>query len=193
VSRYLRLALFVMGVGSFLFLIVLFVLPTRWEVARAQNVRASAEQIYAHLDDLHAWKAWSPWQESAYPGLVFRYAGPARGPGAQLSWQSESTGDGLLRIEASDPPRLLAFSMSFQKGRIRARDTLRLESLPGGATRVTWHDQGTLGRTLIGRLSLPLVEQSMGRDLERGLAALAAVAEGRPVPTPTPAASAPAR
>jgi hypothetical protein len=43
---------------------------------------------------------------------------------------------------------------------------------------VTWSDRGTLGRTLLGRMSLPVIEQSMGRDLERGLAALATVCEG---------------
>ena len=42
---------------------------------------------------------------------------------------------------------------------------------------MTWTDRGTLGRTLLGRLSLPVIEESMGRDLERGLAELAAVCE----------------
>jgi hypothetical protein len=78
--------------------------------------------------------------------------------------------------------------MAFQGGRIRATDALRLDALPGGRTLVTWNDEGTLGRTLLGRLSLPVIETSMGRDLERGLAALAAVCEGRPVAAPvTPA------
>jgi hypothetical protein len=162
-------------------------------VERRIDVAAPPERVFAHLDDLHAWQRWSPWQESAYPGLTFRYGGTARGAGAEVTWDSEATGDGRLRIERSEPPRALDFSMTFQRGRIRARDTLRLEPLPGGRTRVTWSDRGSLGRTLLGRLSLPVIEKSMGRDLERGLAQLAAVVEGRPLPPGTSAAAAAAR
>jgi uncharacterized protein YndB with AHSA1/START domain len=177
VNRYLRLVWLCLGLGAFVFLAVLFVLPSRWEVVRRREVAAPPERVFAQLEDLHAWNAWSPWREDAYPGLVFKYAGPPRGAGAEVSWDSKATGDGALRIVESESPRRLAFTMTFQRGRIRARDTLVLEPLAGGRTRVTWTDRGTLGRTLLGRLSLPVVEQSMGRDLERGLAALAAVSE----------------
>jgi hypothetical protein len=186
VSRYLRIILFLSGIASFVMLIVLFLMPTRWDVVRRREIAAAPQAIYPHLEELRAWNAWSPWKEGAYPGLVFHYSGPPRGPGAQVAWSSDATGDGVLRIESATPPRELAFSMAFQQGRIHARDTLRLDGLPNGHTRVTWSDSGTLGRTLLGRLSLPVIEASMGRDIERGLLALAAVAEGRPVP-PTPA------
>src|SRR6185503_9058610 len=173
-------------------LVVLFLLPTRWSVERQTVIAAPPERVFAELADLRAWRRWSPWQESDYPGLVFRYTEPTAGAGAEMSWNSEATGDGLLRIEESDPPRALAFSMSFQHGRIRARDALRLDPLPGGRTHVTWTDRGTLGRTLLGRLSLPVIERSMGRDLERGLAQFAAVVEGKPLP-PRAASTANAR
>jgi len=177
VNRYLRLVWLLLGLGAFVFLGVLFVLPSRWEVERRRDVAAPPARVFAQLDDLRAWRDWSPWREDAYPGLVFRYSGPPRGKGAEVSWNSEATGDGTLRIVESVPPRRLAFTMAFQRGKIRARDTLLLEPLPGGRTRVVWTDRGTLGRTLLGRLSLPVIEESMGRDLERGLAALATVCE----------------
>ena len=176
-SRGLRLVWLLLGLSAFAFLAVLFVLPTSWEVVRKREVAAPPARVFAQLDDLRAWRAWSPWREDAYPGLVFEYAGPPRGAGAEVSWDSAATGDGVLRVVESTPPSRLAFTMTFQRGKIRARDTLLLEPLPGGRTRVTWRDRGTLGRTLLGRLSLPVIEQSMGRDLERGLQALAAVCE----------------
>ncbi len=181
-SRYLRLVWLGLGLASLLLLVVLFLLPTRWSVERRVEIAAPPGRVFAALDDLQAWRRWSPWQESAYPGLVFHYTGPRAGVGAEVSWDSPATADGRLRIEQSVPPRSLAFSMAFQGGRIRARDTLRLAPLSGGRTAVTWIDRGSLGRTLLGRLSLPLIEQSMGRDLERGLAQLAAVVEGRAAP-----------
>jgi len=184
VSRYLRLIWLGLGLASLVMLVGLFFLGSSWSVERQVDVAASPARVFREIEDLRAWQRWSPWQEKDYPGLVFRYAGPPAGVGAEVSWDSEATGDGRLRIEESDPPRALAFAMSFQKGRIAARDTIRLEPLPGGRTRVTWTDHGSLGRTLLGRLSLPVIERSMGRDLERGLAQLAAVVEGRPLPPP---------
>jgi uncharacterized protein YndB with AHSA1/START domain len=189
VTRFLRLVWLGLGLSSLLLLVVLFLLPTRWSVERQVEIAAPPARVFAEIADLRAWRRWSPWQESDYPGLVFRYAGPAAGAGAELSWDSAATGDGRLRIEESLPPRSLTFTMAFQNGRIRARDTLLLMPLPGGRTRVVWSDRGSLGRTLLGRLSLPVIERSMGRDLERGLAQLAAVVEGRPLP-PRPAARA---
>ena len=189
-TQHLRLIWLGLGVVSLVMLVGLFLLPTHWSVERQVEIAAPPERVFAELDDLRAWRRWSPWQESAYPGLVFKYAGPPRGAGAEVSWNSEATGDGRLRIEVSTPPRELVFSMAFQQGRINARDTLRLAPLPDGRTRVTWSDEGSLGRTLLGRLSLPVIERSMGRDLERGLAQLAAVVEGRPLPlSPSPSAT----
>jgi hypothetical protein len=184
--RLVRVLLLLTGAGSLVLLVALFVLPSAWEVERRHDVAVPPSRVFAEIEDLRAWRAWSPWQESAYPGLVFRYSPRTRGAGAEVSWDSEATGDGRLRIERSVPSRELTFTMAFQRGRISARDTLRLEPLPGDRTRVVWTDRGSLGRTLLGRLSLPIIERSMGRDLERGLAALAAVCEGRPLPAPSP-------
>jgi hypothetical protein len=196
VNRYLRLALLLIGVGSFAGMVVLFFLPTRWEVTRRVEVAASPERIYPYLADLRRWREWSPWQEADYAGLVYRYSGPASGPGAEVTWDSEATGDGRLRITEATPHERVRFEMAFQKGRIRAEDTLRLSALPGGRTEVRWEDRGDLGRTLLGRLSVPAIERSMGRDLERGLANLArAVAPpgaAPPATSPTPAPLVPA-
>ena len=187
-SRPLRLIWLFLGAGSLALLVGLFLVTPKWEVVRQRDIAAPAEQIFPLLEDLQAWRRWSPWQETDYAGLTYTYAGPSRGPGAELSWDSEATGDGRLRITGSKPPRSLAFEMAFQKGKVVARDTLELLPLPTGGTRVVWTDRGTLGRTLLGRLSLPVIERSMGRDLERGLERLAAAVEA---PARTAVAEAP--
>jgi hypothetical protein len=187
-SRGLRLVWLAMGLSSFVALIVLFLLPAGWQVERSAVIAAAPEEIYPWLEDLQRWRAWSPWQEGDYPGLDYQYAGPAAGLGAEVRWDSDATGDGELRIVESEPPHRLAFEMRFQRGRITARDTLTLRPLPGGGTELTWSDQGSLGRTLLGRLSLPVIERSMGRDLETGLTRLAAVIEGGPAEPPGNAA-----
>jgi hypothetical protein len=180
-SRPVRLVWLTLGVGSLALLVGLFLVEPTWEVVRQRDVAAPPERIYPWVEDLQGWRRWSPWQESDYVGLTYRYEGPTRGPGAAMSWDSEATGDGSLRITDSRPPRSLAFEMRFQDGRVTARDTLELLPLPGGGTRVVWTDRGKLGRTLLGRLSLPVIERSMSRDLDTGLARLAALVELPPV------------
>jgi hypothetical protein len=180
----LRIVWLLLGASALAGMVLLFVLPTRWEVSRSAEIAAPPEAIWPHLVELKRWSGWSPWQESAYPGLVFRYTGPASGPGAEVSWDSKATGDGVLRIVEAESPGLLRFEMAFQKGRIKAIDTIRLEPLGEGRTTVTWEDRGDLGRTLFGRLSLRMVKESMGRDLERGLAGLAKLATADP-PAPS--------
>jgi hypothetical protein len=189
----LRIVWLLLGVSALAGMVLLFLLPTRWEVTRSAEIAVAPEAIWPHLVELRRWTGWSPWQEKDYPGLEFRYAGPTSGPGAELSWDSEATGDGVLRIVAAEAPAELRFEMAFQKGRIKAIDTIRLQPLGDGRTAVTWEDRGDLGRTLFGRLSLRMVKESMGRDLERGLAGLAAVATGtapQPSTAATPAAAA---
>jgi uncharacterized protein YndB with AHSA1/START domain len=192
-SRPVRVIWLLLGVGSFAALGGLFLLDTTWEVSRQRDLAAPPEAIFPLLEDLQAWKQWSPWQETDYQGLVYTYSGPPRGAGAQMVWDHETTGDGSLRITASEPPRLLRFDMAFQEGRVKASDSLELLRLGNGRTRVVWTDRGNLGHTLLGRLSLPVIEKSMGRDLERGLANLARVVEGSaagaPAPSPAPAPS----
>ena len=73
-NRYLRLIWLGLGLASLVSLVALFLLPTDWQVERRVEIEAPPERVFALLDELRAWQRWSPWQESAYPGLVFHYA-----------------------------------------------------------------------------------------------------------------------
>ena len=105
-SRGLRLIWLLLGLGAFVFLGALFVLPSRWEVVRTREVAAPPERVFAQLDDLRAWRAWSPWREDAYPGLVFKYTGPPRGAGAPGTWSvvtSAGAGAGSIKLVPGAP------------------------------------------------------------------------------------------
>lgn len=189
--RYLRVVWLLLGLGSMVALVLLFLLPAEWEVERETVIQAPAEAVWDHLVDLRRWEEWSPWQEGDYEGLAFEYSEVTRGTGSELRWSSEATGDGRLGITAAEPPRRLELVMEMQEGTIVTRETLTLRPLSGGRTRVLWRDRGSLGHTLLGRLSLPVIEESMGRDLSRGLEELKRVVEGEdqsavPAVTPVP-------
>jgi len=176
-SSWLRIVWIALGLFSFATVAALFLLPADWSVERTIIVEAPPEAIFPLIDNLQRWTEWSPWQADDYEGLAFEYSGPPAGEGAEQRWDSEITGDGMLRIVESVPPRRVVFEMRFQGGKITALDTIALSPVEGGATRVVWTDHGTIGSTLLGRLSVPVVEESMGRDLENGLARLKARAE----------------
>ncbi|MDX1630364.1 MAG: SRPBCC family protein [Thermoanaerobaculia bacterium] len=193
--RYLRVVWLLLGLGSLVALVLLLLLPADWEVERETVIHAPPEAIWDYLVDLRRWESWSPWREGDYEGLRFEYTQDSRGTGAELRWSSEATGDGRLRITETEPPRRLELLMEMQEGTIVTREILVLQPLTGGRTRVQWHDRGTLGHTLLGRLSLPVIEESMGRDLSRGLQDLREVVEGadsgtaEPNQSPEPAES----
>lgn len=193
-SRGLRIVWLLLGLASLMAVFALFFLPTEWEVRREIVVDAPPEAIYPHLVDLARWGEWSPWQEEDYPDLEYRYSDPPVGVGAEQTWDSEATGDGAIRIVEAEAPRRVAFEMRFQSGTITARDEIRLEPTGDGATRIVWTDRGSVGRTLLGRLSVPVIEESMGRDLEAGLQGLGDLvsSEGNAEAGPTGRASDPA-
>lgn len=155
-------------------------LPRDWQIERRATIQASPEVVFGLLVDLDRWPEWSPWRESDYEDLEFVYEGPRQGVGAAYTWDSETTGDGRLEIVEVDAPERLVFTMAMQSGKVQTTETLTLASTPSGGVEVTWVDRGELLQTLLGRLSIPVIQESMGRDLDTGLQRLGeAVAAGQ--------------
>ncbi len=190
--RYLRWIWLAMALFSVAGILAVWSMPKDWRVERSIEVAVPPDVVFELLVDLERWPLWSPWQESDYEGLEFVYEGPKRGVGAAYHWDSETTGDGRVEIVEASAPERLVFTLAFQSGKIRTRETLTLEpaSASGAvATRVRWVDEGEMLQTLLGRLSIPVIEESMGRDLDTGLQRLQAAAssatEAAPDPTPS--------
>ncbi len=71
--------------------------PAHYHVERKVAINAPAEIVYAELEDLRRWAAWSPW-DKIDPNLKRTYAGPARGVGASYAWQGNAeVGSGMPR------------------------------------------------------------------------------------------------
>ena len=51
-----------------------------FEVARSTSIAAPAERIHGLIDDFHAWRSWSPW-EDVDRALRREYSGPESGVG----------------------------------------------------------------------------------------------------------------
>ena len=117
--------------------------PPVFEVRRTALIKAPPEKIFALIDDLRGWRAWSPY-ENLDPGMARDYSGPESGPGAAYAWRSDGrAGVGRMAIVEAEAPRRIVIALDFVKP-MRASDMaeFRLQPEGEGATRVTWSMSG---------------------------------------------------
>ncbi len=61
VMKILKRTLFVVGAILVLMAVVGLFLPSHARVERSTVIKAPAEQVFPHVNDLKQWAAWSPW------------------------------------------------------------------------------------------------------------------------------------
>lgn len=152
---------------------------TTYTVERRTVVAAPPERIRAEIDDLRRWQAWSPF-EGLDPDLERTYSGPASGPGSAYAWSgNRKAGRGHMEVKTSTP-EAVSIDLAFEKP-FPSTSTSTFTLLPaGGSTTVVWSMVGP--RPLVLRLLSPVMsmDKIVGKDFERGLAQLKAVAEAPP-------------
>lgn len=148
-----------------------------YEVVRTTTIEADPARVHDLLDDFHAWVAWSPW-EDLDPDLQRTYTGPDRGVGAHYAWQgNRKAGQGSMEITGSTPDQIdidLRFLKPFDSA---SKVTFDLVLAGECRTEVTWRMRGEQKGLwgLVGRVFS--MDRLIGKDLEKGLARLKAVAE----------------
>ena len=147
-----------------------------FSLSRSTRVQAPPARLHALVDDFREWRRWSPW-EGLDPDLLGEYTGPDRGVGAKYHWSgNRKAGEGEMRITESTPTSVVV-DLAFLKP-FKARNVTTFAFVPTGddATEVTWTMTGTRSAvmSLMGRL---FFDTSIGRDFEKGLAALKREAE----------------
>jgi uncharacterized protein YndB with AHSA1/START domain len=151
-----------------------------YTVERSTRIGAHAADVFRLLHDFRRWTAWSPW-EDLDAGMQREYSGPATGTGSTYAWSgNRRAGRGRMEITRVEQPTLVEVAVSFEKPfKSRSTTTFRLTPVAGedDGTEVTWTMVGP--RPLPMRLAGPLVnmDRLVGRDFEKGLARLKAVAE----------------
>lgn len=148
---------------------------TDFSLSRSTRIQAPPDRVHALLDDFREWRRWSPW-EGVDPDLRREYSGPERGVGSAYHWAgNRKAGEGEMTITGSTPTSLVV-DLAFLKP-FKATNVTRFDLAPTGeATEVTWTMTGTRSAvmSLMGRL---FFDKSIGKDFERGLAALKREAE----------------
>ncbi|MFW0785331.1 SRPBCC family protein [Gordonia sp. CPCC 206044] len=150
---------------------------TEYTVTRAETISAPAERIFPLIVDFHEWMQWSPW-EGLDADLDRDYSGAERGVGARYAWSgNRKAGKGSMEIiEATEPTRV-AVEVAFDKP-MKSTSTSVFTLAPRGAqTEVTWTMTGP--HSLFSRVTsrFGLFDKILGKDFEKGLAALKSTAE----------------
>ena len=150
---------------------------SQYEVVRTAHIAAAPREVYRHVDDLHEWQRWSPW-EGLDPKLKRTFSGPAHGKGATYAWEGNAqVGKGRLIISGAKPPQSLTYEVIFEQplqSEMQYEFTLAVD---GDGSLVSWAFRGRhpFWAKLFG-LFFDLDKQ-LGADMEKGLSELKALVE----------------
>lgn len=162
-----------------LVLLIVFITgqPDEFKLVRSTKMSAPPEKIFPHVNNLRLWDAWSPWAKLD-PNAKNSFEGPASGVGAAMSWSgNKKIGEGRMTITESMPSELIGFRLDFVKP-FKTTTTAEFAFRPEGSqTRVTWSMSGKSNSFAKVFGLLMNCDDLAGRDFEKGLARLKAVAE----------------
>ena len=161
------------------FVIVVALQPADFRVTRSATIAAPPAAVFAQVNDLHNWEAWSPWAKLD-PNSKIAYEGPPAGVGAAFAWSGNyEVGEGRMTITESRPNEFVQFKLDFVKpfkGTNTAEFTFKPE---GNQTAVTWSMSGRKNFVFKAFGLFMNMDKMIGGDFEKGLAQMKAVVEAK--------------
>lgn len=150
--------------------------PGSFRVERRTVIQAPPEKIQPLIADFHRWADWSPW-EKLDPAMQRSFGGAPAGVGATYGWQgNKDVGSGRMEVKAAAPDKV-SIQLDFIEPFEGHNTTDFLLTPKAGGTEVTWVMFGPA--PFITKLMGVFVSMDtvIGKDFEKGLAQLKAVAE----------------
>ena len=173
----LKILLIALAVIVVVFVVIIAIQPSDFRITRSASFAAPPEAVFAQVNDLHNWEAWSPWAKLD-PAAKSTYDGPAAGVGAAFTWSGNNKiGEGRMTIIESRPNELVRFKLDFLKP-FKASNTAEFTFKPeANQTAVTWSMYGK--NSFIGKaIGLFMnCDKMVGGQFEQGLAQMKSVAE----------------
>ena len=159
------------------FAVVVAMRPSDFRVERSAVVSAPAPVVFAQVNDLHNWDAWSPFAKLD-PAAKQTFEGPRAGTGAALAWAgNRQAGEGRMTITESRPYELIRFRLDFVKP-FAVTNTAEFTFTPRGVqTAVTWSMSGRQNFMAKAFCMFMSMDKMVGGEFEKGLAQMKSVAE----------------
>ena len=146
-------------------------LPSKYRVERSIVITAPAESIYPWLANLRKWPEWTMWNTHFDPTLLFTYAGPEEGTGAEMTWTGKAVGNGSLKLLAADVKTGVTYDLDFDNGKFHCGGAISMAAAEGG-TRVIFSNQGEFGMNPVRRYFGLFVDKKMGGMFQQNLETL---------------------
>jgi hypothetical protein len=133
--------------------------------------------VFAQVNDLHKWDAWSPWTKLD-PDAKISFEGPESGTGAIAKWSGNSqVGEGTMTLTESRPNELIKIKTDMVKPMEGSNTTEFLFKPEGDQTHVTWVISGHQNFVAKALCLVMNGKKMLGDAIEEGLAKLKTVAE----------------
>lgn len=172
--------LIVLAILVVVFVIIVATRPDEFRVTRSAAISAPPAAVFAHVNDLHKWQAFSPWAKMD-PAAKTTFAGPSAGVGAVFTWAgNKQVGEGSMTITESRPHELIRFRLDFVKP-FAGTNTAEFTFTPEGAgTVVAWTMSGKSNFVFKAIGLFMNCEKMVGGQFDEGLASLKVIVESEP-------------
>ncbi|WLI87465.1 SRPBCC family protein [Massilia sp. R2A-15] len=151
--------------------------PDTYSVKRTIAIKAAPEKIAPLITDFHQWASWSPW-EHLDPAMQRTFSGAPAGKGAIYEWKgNKDVGRGRMEITDATTPASTKIDLLFMEP-FESHNTTEFVLVPQGAeTQVTWNMAGPMNFMARIMSVFTSMDSMIGKDFEKGLASMKAVAE----------------
>ena len=169
--------LILVAFATILFIIVAAMRPDDFRVSRTIKISAPASAVFAQVNELQKWDAWSPWAKLD-PNAQNSFEGPPSGTGAVMRWSGNNkVGQGSMTIIESNPYDFISFKLEFLKPFATHNTATFTFNSENNQTTVTWclYGKNNFMRKAVGLIMN--CDKMVGEQFEKGLAALKSVAE----------------
>ncbi|CAN7630205.1 SRPBCC family protein [Aminobacter aminovorans] len=151
--------------------------PATFSIQRTTDIDAAPDTIFPLINDFHNWRDWSPW-EALDPDLKRKMGGAESGRGAVYEWDgNKKVGNGRMEITEAVAPNKVVIKLDFLKP-FEAHNVARFTMEPrGGKTRLNWEMTGPSPFMSKVMQVFMNFDTMVGKDFEKGLASIKAIAE----------------
>jgi hypothetical protein len=162
-------------------IIVVAMQPADFRVMRSATVDAPPPSVFAQVNDLRSWEAWSPWAKLD-PNARTTYNGPRAGLGAGSAWSGNNqVGAGRMEIIESRPNELVRLRLDFERP-MKGTNIADFTFQPDGyQTRVTWAMSGQKNFLAKAFGLFVNCDKMVGDQFDKGLAQLNSMVRAVPV------------
>jgi uncharacterized protein YndB with AHSA1/START domain len=160
------------------FLVVVALQPSEFEVERTATMAAPQATVFEQVNDFHKWEAWSPWAKLDREAKI-TFEGPPSGDGTIMTWDGNNkVGQGKMTLTQSQPSDLVKIRVDFVKPFEGSNESTFAFKPDGDKTAVTWTVSGH--HNFIGKAFCLVMngKKMMAAAMDQGLATMKSVVEG---------------